>query len=204
MSESVVYRCTNLIISICVGENIYDVGTVEGVDIDLGYNGKLELYYGEETPKHCVGGKIASFSLSRWFYADEGQEDLLLDLYNNKTVFNLRGSLADNNGVAIPHTSIVVTECRLYKYKPLTGKADDIIGEEARGFGTDWVTDVHWYPTPISFDEPLDWGYFKRQGEIWFWDPCFAHGGGYFPPNEGQIWFWEPEGSKGGGYFFIS
>jgi hypothetical protein len=140
MNES--FRCTNLIISICQGENIYDVGVVEGADIDLGYEAKTELYYGNEIPTHSVGGKIVSFSLTRWFYADEGQEDLLSDLFKNKTVFNLRGSLVDNNGTPIPHTSIIITECKLYKYKPRTGNADDIIGEEVRGLATNWFIDV--------------------------------------------------------------
>lgn len=52
----------------------------------------------------------------------------------------------------------------------------------------------------VEFDEPINWGYFKRQGEVWFWEPDLSHGGGYFY-IQGIVWFWEPEGSNGGNYF---
>lgn len=31
----------------------------------------------------------------------------------------------------------------------------------------------------INF-EPISWAYFKRGGDLWFWDPTLANGGGYF------------------------
>jgi len=50
------------------------------------------------------------------------------------------------------------------------------------------------YINPIQFDEPLDWGYFKNKGEIWF----NQESGGYlgYP-----IYVTDPFAEQGGGYF---
>lgn len=136
------YRCTNMVITITVGEDEYVLGVVEGLDIDLSYAGGPEPVYGSRTRRHSAGSKIATFTLTRWFYADSDQEDLLLDLFDEETTFTLKGSLVDADGVAIANTSITITGCRLYRWRPRTGGADDIIGEEASGSGTGWTIDV--------------------------------------------------------------
>jgi hypothetical protein len=59
-------------------------------------------------------------------------------LLANETEFSLQGSLVDKDGSAISHTTLKITGCRLYKYRPRTGGADDIIGEEGSGSGTNW------------------------------------------------------------------
>jgi hypothetical protein len=101
-------------VQIVSGGTTFTVGVVEGLDINLGYEGGAEPYYGSRVRKHSAGSKTASFTLTRWFYA----------------------------GNAIANTTVTITDCRLYRWRPRTGGADDIIGEEAQGQGTDWTIDV--------------------------------------------------------------
>jgi len=136
------YRCVNMVVTITIGATPYVVGVVEGMDIDLGYEGGPEAHYGSRIKKHSAGSKNATFTLTRWFYTDIGQEDLLLDLFADETEFSLSGNLIDAQGAEIPNTKITITGCRLYRWRPRTGGADDIIGEEASGSGTDWTIDV--------------------------------------------------------------
>ena len=132
------YRGTNFVIKITQGENEYIVGVVEGIDLDFGYAGGPEPYFGSRTKKHSAGSKTVSFTIRRWYYADTGQEDLLLDLFQNETEFTLEGYLIDKNGNTIGNTTIKLLNCRLYRWRPRTGGADDIIGEEASGYALDW------------------------------------------------------------------
>ena len=54
-------------------------------------------------------------------------------------------------------------------------------------------------PTPPIFvEEPIDWAYFKCQGEVWLADPYLSDGGGYFPDNTGEVYFDDPIGYEGG------
>lgn len=132
------YRGVNFKIVITLGGTPYTIGCVEGSDIDFGYEGGPEACYGTRTKSHSAGSKKVTFTLTRWYYTDTGQEDLLLDMMANESTFTLTGSLIDKDGVAIANTSITITGCRLYGWKPRTGAADDIVGEEARGSGTGW------------------------------------------------------------------
>lgn len=136
------YRCTNMVLSITVDSTEYIVGVVEGVDIDLSYAGGAEPYYGSRIRRHSAGSKAITFTLTRWFYTDEGQEDLLLNLMDNETEFTLAGHLVDSEGLEISNTTVTITGCRLYRWRPRTGGADDIIGEEGSGQGTNWTFDV--------------------------------------------------------------
>lgn len=139
MTQSGPFRCTNMVITITVDSTPYTVGVVDGVDISLSYEGGAEPYYGSRIRKHSAGTKKASVSLTRWFYSDTGQEDLLLNLFKNEVEFSLEGSLSDNSGNSITGTSIKVNNVMLYEWKPKTGSADDLIGEEASGEGLDWT-----------------------------------------------------------------
>lgn len=136
------YRCTNLVVKITTPAGEVIVGVVEGIDIDLSFAGGPEPHYGSRIKKHSAGSKSATFTITRWFYTDEGQEDLLLDLFDGEIEFDLEGSLETNAGVAIPNTSIKLTCCRIYRWRPRTGGADDIIGEEASGSALDWTITV--------------------------------------------------------------
>jgi len=137
-----VYRCVNLKIIITVGSTPYTIGVAEGMDFDLGYEGGAEPVYGSRTRVHSAGSKTITFSITRWFHADSGQEDLLLDLFDNETTFTITGSLIDNAGAAVATSSVTLTGCRLYRWRPKTGGADDILGEEASGQATGWTIDV--------------------------------------------------------------
>jgi len=137
------YRCVNMVVSMMVDEQEYTIGVVEGLDIDLSYVGGTEPVYGTRTPKHSAGSKKATFSLTRWYCADEGQEDLLYRLFNEELEFTLSGYLLDpHTEEEVEKTKITITGCRLYRWRPRTGGADDIIGEEASGSGTGWESEI--------------------------------------------------------------
>ena len=142
MTQAGPYRCTNMKIELVSGGTTFIVGVVDGYDINLSYEGGPEPHYGSRIQHHSAGCKKATVSMSRWFYTDAGQEDLLLNLFQAETEFTLRGTLQDNAGVAIANTGVVITGVRLYKWRPKTGSANDIIGEEAQGEGTDWTIQV--------------------------------------------------------------
>lgn len=133
------FRCVNMVVTMVVGITTYTVGVVEGMDIQLEYAGGPEPYYGSRIRKHSAGSKTVTFTVTRWYYADAAQEDLLLNLMDAETIFTLKGSLVDANGTPIANTTLEIDGCRLYKYRPKTGGADDIIGEEGSGSGTNWV-----------------------------------------------------------------
>jgi len=134
------YRCTNFVLKItdeAHPEGIV-VGVVEGSDIDFGYEGGPEPTYGTRIKKHSAGSKRVTFTITRWYYSHEDSEDLLLDLFTGEEEFTLEGYLIDNAGNTIANTTIKLLHCRLYRWRPRTGGADDIIGEEASGSATDW------------------------------------------------------------------
>jgi hypothetical protein len=62
----------------------------------------------------------------------------LLNLFQSEVEFKLSGMLYDKSGQAVSQSTLTITGCRLYKYRPRTGGANDIIGEEASGSGTNW------------------------------------------------------------------
>lgn len=127
-----------MVIQLKSGDEYVTIGCVEGSDIDFGYEGGPESCYGTRTKSHSAGSRKITFTLTRWYYTDTGQQDLLLDLFKNETSFSLKGYLIDKDENKIANTEIVVTGCRLYGWKPRTGSAEDIVGEEARGSGTGW------------------------------------------------------------------
>jgi hypothetical protein len=131
-----------MVLVITYGSTYYTLSVVEGLDISLGYEGGPEAKYGSRLKSHSVGSKSASFTITRWYYADATQEDLLLDLFDGELQFTLNGSLQTNAGVAIANTSIQLSNCLIYRWRPRTGGADDIMGEEASGYALDWTITV--------------------------------------------------------------
>lgn len=144
------YRCHNMVLKIkeTVSGNEVTLAVVEGLDISLGFEGGPEAVYGKRTKEHSMGTKAASFTITRWFYAQAGEEDLFLDLFDGELEFSLEGSLIENNDDPVGGATsyIKLTGCFIYRYRPRTGGADDIMGEEASGFATDWTIDI----TPTS------------------------------------------------------
>jgi hypothetical protein len=149
------------------GVSDYILGVVELVDMEIFRQGGVESKYGKvgtKTPnRHAVGMKRARFTVRRWYHTDSGKEDLLYDLHDNDTEFTLSEFVNNKTGFV----GIKILNCIIYSYKTLTGGANDIVGEEIIGEGLVWNM-VYVYPNPVEFDEPLDWGYFKNKGEIWF------------------------------------
>jgi hypothetical protein len=131
-----------MVLVISYGSTYYTLSVVEGLDISLGYEGGPEAKYGSRLKSHSVGSKSASFTITRWYYADATQEDLLLDLFDGELQFTLNGSLQTNAGVAIANTTIQLNNCLIYRWRPRTGGADDIMGEEASGYALDWTITV--------------------------------------------------------------
>lgn len=132
------YRGVNLVLQIDSNGGFVTIGVVEGSDIDFGYEGGPESCYGTRTKSHSAGSKRISFTITRWYYTEAGKQDMLLDLFDNETTFSLQGHLIDKDGVQIANTTIKLTGCRLYRWHPRTGGAEDILGEEASGFATGW------------------------------------------------------------------
>jgi hypothetical protein len=61
-----------------------------------------------------------------------------LNLFASETSFSLSGQLYDNTGNSVSNSTLKITGCKIMKYRPKTGAANDIIGEEASGNGTNW------------------------------------------------------------------
>lgn len=132
------YRGVNLVLQIDDGSGYVTVGVVDGNDIRLGYEGGPEACFGTRTKSHSAGSKKVSFTITRWYYTDSGQQDLLMDLFENETSFSLKGYLIDKDGNTISNTAIIISGCKLYAWGPTSGGADDLMGEEASGFATGW------------------------------------------------------------------
>lgn len=132
------YRGVNLVLSVKSNGSYVPIGVVEGCDIDFGYEGRPESCFGTRTKSHSAGSRRIALTVTRWYYTASGAQDLLLDLFENESEFTLKGSLVDKDGVAIANTDIIITGCKLYRWHPRAGGADDVLGEEASGFGTGW------------------------------------------------------------------
>lgn len=132
------YRGVNLVLQIDSNGGFVTVGVVDGSDIDFGYEGGPEACYGTRVKSHSAGSKRIPFTVTRWYYTDSGQQDLLLDLFKNETEFTLQGYLVDKDGIQISNTKIKLTGCRIYRFHLRTGGADDILGEEGSGWATNW------------------------------------------------------------------
>ena len=134
------YRCVNMVLKIYTTSTPsgYTLGVVEGVDIQLSYKGSADPVYGCRIPIVSLGAYEVSFTITRWYFADDTQRDLLLNLFASETSFSLSGQLYDNTGLSITNSKLTITGCKIMKYRPRTGSANDIIGEEASGMGTNW------------------------------------------------------------------
>lgn len=118
------------------------VGVVEGLSIELIKEGGLEYYYNSEVGAHAKGTRHATFTIRRWFWTDltalgTEDKDLLFDMFNDDHVFNLVGDLKDDI-----NARITLSACQIYRWRPVTGTANDIIAEEAIGEAVDWVKDT--------------------------------------------------------------
>lgn len=120
--------------------NNQTVGVVEGLSIELIREGGVEPHYCSESGKHAIGTKHATFSIRRWMYLDTHKK-LLFDLFNDQTQFNLEFGLCDmaESPDFVSGTRIILSDCVGYRWRPITGAANDIVAEELIGEATDWV-----------------------------------------------------------------
>lgn len=126
------YKCVNVIVKVS-GSTI---GVVESLTMELEREGGVEPIYGTEQGKHAVGGKRATFTVRRWFMADS-DTDLFIDLFDDKTRFELSGEIS---GIAT--SKITLSDCLAYRYRPVYGAPNDKVGEELSGEATTWTKNL--------------------------------------------------------------
>lgn len=128
----------------------YVLGVVEGTDIQLGYaNSKSEPVVGSQMPILSSGVYQVTFTISRFYFSDSNQKDLFIALFSTQTSFSLEGTIYDNRGNEVTGSTLQIMGCKILKYRPIMGNANDIIGEEASGYGTNWnLSGSHINPYP--------------------------------------------------------
>ena len=136
------YKCKRMRVQIVEDVNVYTLGVVEAFDIELIKEGGVVPHYDSETGEHAIGTRHATFSVRRWFKADNSNTDLIFDLFDGERHFNLRGRLVGADGSAVAGSMITLSDCVIYTYAPRTGGANDIVSEEGRGEARDWIGDI--------------------------------------------------------------
>jgi len=115
------------------------VGVVEGLSIELIKEGGVEFYYDSGTGKHAKGTRHATFSIRRWFKTDAAlTHALLYDLFNDDIPFSLQGQLVGSTGALVTGSIVHLSDCEIYRFRLVTGTANDIVAEEASGEAVDW------------------------------------------------------------------
>lgn len=109
------------------------VGVVEGLSVELIKEGGIEFFYDSETGKHARGTRHATFSIRRWYMTDT-DTDLIFDLFNDDIPFTLSGQITGVTG-----STVNLSDCMIYRYRLVTGTANDIVAEEASGEAVDWT-----------------------------------------------------------------
>lgn len=115
------------------------VGVVENMSVELIKEGGVEPHYGSDTGKHAIGTRHATFTLRRWMFIDS-KKKLLYDLFNDETPFNLEFGISDMAAAPdfVAGMKIILSDCGGYRWRPITGSANDIVAEELIGEAVDW------------------------------------------------------------------
>lgn len=123
------FRCTDMLVKI----DNSTLGVVIGTDIRLSWEGgTVEHVYGSDEGRIAHGGKRGTFRAQRWFMSDT-DTDLLFDLFDTKTAFELSGEI---DGVA--GSLLVLSNCKANAWGLITGDANSIVGEEISGEAVSW------------------------------------------------------------------
>jgi hypothetical protein len=117
----------------------HTIGCVNLTNLECSHAGGVESKYGQDVGapikpwnRHSIGMERCRFTVQRWYKADtEGDTNLLYDLHNNDTTFDLSEFLNCITGFA----GLKLVDCQSYQYRALTDSANDIIGEEIVGEG---------------------------------------------------------------------
>lgn len=124
------YTCNDMLVKIDGGT----VGVVTALDIRLSREGASVTHiYGSDEGVHVIGGKRATYTLNRVFMSDV-DTDLLFDIFDNELPFALSGEID-----GLVNSSLTISNCKAYTWRPVTGDANSAIGEEITGEGTNWV-----------------------------------------------------------------
>lgn len=129
------------------------VGVVEGFFTEFIKLGGVEPNYKSDVGRHVRGGISIPFNLRRWMYIDPNKKRLLFDLWKNKTPFTLHFGLHDGGYEDFDNDSeFSVSNCVAYRWRPITGAADDIVAEEivGEGINSSWLN-----PCPCEGDEEM-------------------------------------------------
>ena len=129
----------------------HTVGCVNLTNLECSHAGGVESKYGQDVGapikpwnRHSIGMERCRFTVQRWYKADtDGDTNLLYDLHNNDTVFDLSESLS----CIIGFSGLKLVGCQSYQYHALTDSANDVAGEEIIGEGMVWEEDV----TPVKW-----------------------------------------------------
>lgn len=147
------FRNVNFNLEIDDGSGYATVGCVVGSDFNFEYEGAPENIYGNREKSHSVSAKRINFTLTRWYYSNSGREDLLLDLFNSETTFTLRGFVTDKDENEVEDAEFTVTNCLIYDWKPVSGSAEDILGEQVLVCSANWAFGRQW----LISDDFEDW-----------------------------------------------
>jgi len=123
------YKCVNVTVTV----HGVTVGVVESLTLEMEHEGGVEPVYGTVTGRHAIGGDKASFSARRWFMVDT-DTDLFFDLFSTKVPFSMSGEVTGVSG-----STISLSNCIAYRYRPVYGAPNDKVGEEISGEATSWT-----------------------------------------------------------------
>lgn len=130
-----IYKLVNARIQIVeAGAGTVTVGVVEGMSMELTIEGGVVHYYGSTTGEHAQGGTKATFSLRRFYKADT-DTSLLYDLFNDQLIFTLTAEVLN-----VANSTITLSACMAYAYRPVMGGPNDIFGEEITGEAVSFTT----------------------------------------------------------------
>lgn len=125
------------------------VGVVEGMASQFIREGGVEPNFMENEGEHTVGQEHFTFSIRRWLFIDPNKETLLFDLWNYKTKFTLTFGINEEEGELDDYSEgkrLELQNCMGYRWRPITGTANDIVAEELVGEATIGV----WEDAPPS------------------------------------------------------
>ena len=123
------YTCRNVTVSV----HGVTCGVIESLTIELEREGGIESVYGSEQGVHVLGGTKGTYTARRWFLVDT-DTDLFFDLFDGKTPFSIIGTVAS--------TTITLSNCIAYRYRPVYGAPADKVGEEISGESTNYASNI--------------------------------------------------------------
>lgn len=178
-----------------------EVGICRSVSVD--FESSVEVYYEIENPimrliyTQDQSGTIKVSGSMKMAWINPYYLNLLIQR-------NADGSLPSNTSfdLVLKAANVDAPEIFLYNCRFTKGSISIPANgwlEEEYDFISLGIPDTRQIPADLVEVEPVDWSYFKRFGEVWFWDPDLGNGGGYI--TNYLVSFPDPGYAQGGGYF---